>query len=158
MIYFRFDYVIFIIIDTDPEKHPLINFVHPSIYAVDADGALRFVHEGSISSLKKLEQFKTQTINLFKPGQTPHCDVLETTKAYIVDCHIELYVWVGKACSQKQRVRAWLIAKLMRVRRDLDGRERPPRTTLMRQIEGGETMLFKERFVGFPGTFRLVLH
>jgi WD40 repeat protein len=115
-------------------SHPAIAYSHPTVFAVMRDVSLCFVHEGA----------------------TPARALLHADNCYVVDCLTELYVWVGKSSDAAQRKHALRVAKLMCARVDLEGRRRcdghgAPFVRLMRVIEDGEPMLFRERFVGFPG-------
>jgi hypothetical protein len=114
--------------------HPAIQYAHPMVFAVMRDLSLCFVHEGA----------------------TPARALLHSDNAYIVDCLNEIYVWVGKSSDLNQRKRALRVAKLMRTRVDLEGHRRcdvhgEPFARIMRVIEDGEPMIFRERFTGFPG-------
>jgi hypothetical protein len=114
--------------------HPAIQYAHPMVFAVMRDLSLCFVHEGA----------------------TPARSLLHSDNAYIVDCLNEIYVWVGKSSDLNQRKRALRVAKLMRTRVDLEGHRRcdvhgEPFARIMRVIEDGEPMIFRERFTGFPG-------
>jgi WD40 repeat protein len=114
--------------------HPAIQYVHPMVFAVMRDLSLCFVHEGA----------------------TPARTLLHSDNAYIVDCLNEIYVWIGKSSDMGQRKRALRVAKLMRTRVDLEGHRRcdvhgEPFARIMRVIEDGEPMIFRERFTGFPG-------
>jgi hypothetical protein len=89
-------------------------------------------------------------------GATPACTLLHADNCYVVDCLNEIYVWIGKASDAAQRKHVLRVAKLMCARVDLEGRRRcdvhgAPFVRLMRVIEDGEPMIFRERFTGFPG-------
>ena len=74
-------------------------------------------------------------------GQPLKKEMLETDKAYIVDCETELFVWVGKGSSSGARKEAMKNATSF-----LSANNRPNWTPIARVAEGAETPLFKAKF------------
>ena len=69
---------------------------------------------------------------------------LMTDQCYILDTVSEVHVWVGKASSQTMRTFTMNHAK------DKILSTRPPHCYFARNIEGGEEILFKEKFANWP--------
>lgn len=68
--------------------------------------------------------------------------MLDSNKAYILDCETEIFVWFGKNASlEKKRTAQSLAEEFMTLF------ERPSWTTITRVQEGSEPVLFREKFV-----------
>ncbi|KAI5011210.1 hypothetical protein ZWY2020_013347 [Hordeum vulgare] len=73
-------------------------------------------------------------------------DLLETNKCYLLDCGGEMYVWMGRSTSLKQRKGASEAAEKLLTD---DSRTK---SHVMKMIEGYETVVFKSKFNEWPPT------
>eukprot|EP01114_Cavostelium_apophysatum_P003554 TRINITY_DN1350_c0_g1_i4.p1 TRINITY_DN1350_c0_g1~~TRINITY_DN1350_c0_g1_i4.p1 ORF type:complete len:642 (-),score=235.71 TRINITY_DN1350_c0_g1_i4:105-2030(-) len=77
--------------------------------------------------------------------------LLETSSSYVLDAETELYVWIGKKSPESDRMAAMQTAK-----RFLAEHVRPQWCdgvlTVSRIVEGGEPILFREKFTNWPDT------
>lgn len=73
-------------------------------------------------------------------------DLLNTQNCYLLDCGLEVFVWMGRNTSLEDRKTASLAAE--ELLRD-DSR---PKAHLIRVIEGFETVVFRSRFSSWPQT------
>ncbi|KAH9805828.1 Villin-4 [Citrus sinensis] len=71
-------------------------------------------------------------------------DLLETNKCYILDCGIEVFVWMGRNTSLDERKSASGAAEEL-----LKGSDRS-KSHMIRVIEGFETVMFKSKFDCWP--------
>ncbi|XP_010545405.1 PREDICTED: villin-5 isoform X2 [Tarenaya hassleriana] len=73
-------------------------------------------------------------------------ELLDTNKCYILDCGLELFVWMGRSTSVNQRKSASESAEeLLRS----SGR---PQSHIIRVMEGFETVMFRSKFDSWPET------
>ncbi|GAB4838260.1 hypothetical protein Ancab_027789 [Ancistrocladus abbreviatus] len=77
-------------------------------------------------------------------------DLLETNKCYILDCGVEVFVWMGRNTSLDERKSASGAAE--ELLRSLDR----PKSHVIRVIEGFETVAFRSKFVSWPQTTEVV--
>ncbi|XP_074591804.1 villin-5-like isoform X1 [Curcuma longa] len=96
--------------------------------------------------LKDVETFSTKLLCVEK-GQPATVDadlltrdLLDTNKCYLLDCGIEVYVWIGKNTSLEDRKSASSAAE------ELIGGPDRPKCHLMRVVEGYETVMFRSKF------------
>ncbi|XP_040940774.1 villin-4 [Gossypium hirsutum] len=73
-------------------------------------------------------------------------ELLDTDKCYILDCGLEVYVWMGRNTSLDERKSASRVAE--ELLRDSDR----PKSHLIRVIEGFETITFRSKFESWPQT------
>ncbi|TYH36428.1 hypothetical protein ES332_D13G264300v1 [Gossypium tomentosum] len=73
-------------------------------------------------------------------------ELLDTDKCYILDCGLEVYVWMGRNTSLDKRKSASSVAE--ELLRDFDR----PKSHLIRVIEGFETVTFRSKFESWPQT------
>lgn len=71
-------------------------------------------------------------------------DLLETNKCYLLDCGIEVFVWMGRNTSLDERKNASGAAEEL-----LKGSDRS-KSHIIRVIEGFETVMFKSKFDSWP--------
>ncbi|KOM28975.1 hypothetical protein LR48_Vigan627s002400 [Vigna angularis] len=71
-------------------------------------------------------------------------ELLETNKCYILDCGLEVYVWMGRNTSLDERKSASGAADKL-----VSGTGRP-KSHIVRVIEGFETVMFKSKFDSWP--------
>eukprot|EP01119_Soliformovum_irregulare_P015974 TRINITY_DN457_c0_g1_i3.p1 TRINITY_DN457_c0_g1~~TRINITY_DN457_c0_g1_i3.p1 ORF type:complete len:1028 (-),score=468.85 TRINITY_DN457_c0_g1_i3:19-3102(-) len=111
-------------------------------YENDSDAAfrlLKFFEEDG-----KIREIPVENENP-KKRKALYYEMLETPFAYVIDAETEVYVWTGKKSAQKVRNAAMEVAKKI-------VQESPYASWLTpkRMIEGGETIMFKEKFVNWP--------
>ncbi|KAK1399798.1 villin-4 [Heracleum sosnowskyi] len=71
-------------------------------------------------------------------------DLLDTNKCYLLDCGLEIYAWMGKNTSLKQRKSASRAAEEL-----LQTVDRP-KAHFIRVMEGSETVMFRSKFDSWP--------
>eukprot|EP01090_Pellita_catalonica_P003302 TRINITY_DN12975_c0_g1_i1.p1 TRINITY_DN12975_c0_g1~~TRINITY_DN12975_c0_g1_i1.p1 ORF type:complete len:792 (-),score=159.69 TRINITY_DN12975_c0_g1_i1:64-2109(-) len=74
---------------------------------------------------------------------------LEPHRCFIVDCFTEIYPWTGKTSSAVLRRRCLEKAKFMREQRILH--QKCYVAPITRELQGGETVLFREQFYNWGG-------
>ncbi|RYR77067.1 hypothetical protein Ahy_A01g001545 [Arachis hypogaea] len=73
-------------------------------------------------------------------------ELLETKKCYILDCGLEVFIWMGRNTSLDARKSAGVSAEEL-----LNSTDRP-KSQIIRIIEGFETVMFKSKFDSWPET------
>ncbi|KDP35406.1 hypothetical protein JCGZ_10390 [Jatropha curcas] len=73
-------------------------------------------------------------------------ELLDTNKCYILDCGLEVFVWMGRNTSLDERKSASGVAEEL-----VRGAERP-KSHIIRVIEGFETVMFRSKFESWPQT------
>ncbi|RVW30266.1 Villin-4 [Vitis vinifera] len=73
-------------------------------------------------------------------------ELLDTNKCYILDCGVEVFVWMGRNTSLDERKSASSAAE--ELLRSLDR----PKSHIIRVIEGFETVMFRSKFDMWPET------
>ncbi|XP_039034286.1 villin-4-like [Hibiscus syriacus] len=73
-------------------------------------------------------------------------ELLDTNKCYILDCGLEVFVWMGRNTSLDERKSASGASEEL-----TRGSDRP-KSQIIRIIEGFETVLFKSKFESWPQT------
>ncbi|KAG1331907.1 Villin-4 [Cocos nucifera] len=73
-------------------------------------------------------------------------EMLQTNKCYLLDCGIEVYVWMGRNTSLEERKSASTAAE------DLLHELDRPKAHVIRVIEGFETVMFRSKFDTWPQT------
>ncbi|KAE8710363.1 Villin-4 [Hibiscus syriacus] len=73
-------------------------------------------------------------------------ELLATDKCYILDCGLEVYVWMGRSTSLDERKTASKAAEEL-----IQGSNRS-KSHLIRVIEGFETVIFRSKFDSWPQT------
>ncbi|XP_059459862.1 villin-4-like [Corylus avellana] len=73
-------------------------------------------------------------------------DLLDTNKCYLLDCGIEVFVWMGRNTSLDERKSASGAAEEL-----VHGSDRP-KSHIIRVIEGFETVMFRSKFDSWPQT------
>lgn len=71
-------------------------------------------------------------------------EVLDTNKSYLLDCGLEVFVWMGKSTSLDDKKSASKAAEDM-----LSGSDRP-NAHIVRVAEGYETVMFRSKFDNWP--------
>ncbi|TYH28335.1 hypothetical protein ES288_A02G135700v1 [Gossypium darwinii] len=71
--------------------------------------------------------------------------LLENNKCYLLDCGVEIFVWVGRVTQVEDRKAASQVAEDFIV-----GQNRPKTTRITRVIQGYETNSFKSNFDSWP--------
>ncbi|XVE79969.1 hypothetical protein DITRI_Ditri14bG0100200 [Diplodiscus trichospermus] len=71
-------------------------------------------------------------------------ELLQTNKCYILDCGIEVFVWMGRNTSLDERKSASGAAEEL-----IRGSDRP-KSHIVRVIEGFETVIFRSKFESWP--------
>lgn len=122
-------------------------------------GGKEEISQPSINSADIIEDFLLYQANLnggyesveFKKLQK---SMLESDFCYILDCKTEMYVWIGKRSPESMRQVIFETAKEL-----LKTSKRPDWATgikIRRLVEGGETILFQEKFCDWPNS--LLIH
>ena len=78
------------------------------------------------------------------PGNKLISDLLETKNVYILDCHVDLFVWVGKKSTRLVRAAALKLSSEL-----FSMLLRPEYAMINRVSEGTESQIFKSKFVGW---------
>ncbi|XP_061990495.1 villin-4 isoform X1 [Rosa rugosa] len=78
-------------------------------------------------------------------------ELLETNKCYLLDCGLELFVWMGRNTSLDERRSASGAAEEL-----LRGPDRS-KSHMIRVIEGFETVMFKSKFDSWPQTVEVAV-
>ncbi|XP_077238381.1 villin-4-like [Tasmannia lanceolata] len=73
-------------------------------------------------------------------------ELLDTNKCYLLDCGIEVFVWMGRNTSLDERKSSSAAAEEL-----LRGPDRP-KAHIIRVIEGFETVMFRSKFEAWPQT------
>ncbi|KAH7572534.1 hypothetical protein JRO89_XS04G0271400 [Xanthoceras sorbifolium] len=73
-------------------------------------------------------------------------ELLETNKCYLLDCGLEMFVWMGRSTSLDERKSASGAAEEL-----LQGSDRT-KSHIIRVIEGFETVMFRSKFDSWPQT------
>ncbi|ELR14973.1 villin headpiece domain containing protein [Acanthamoeba castellanii str. Neff] len=97
----------------------------------------------TLEKLHKVEgQFKSEMVDF---GTHPTKDLLEKDKCYLLDCGPgSVYVWLGRNANPDHRT--WAI----NYANDIRGQEgRSEWLYIERETDGGESILFREKFVGW---------
>ncbi|XP_065848696.1 villin-4 [Euphorbia lathyris] len=71
-------------------------------------------------------------------------DLLDTNKCYILDCGLEVFVWMGRSTSLDDRKSASGVAE------ELVHKAERPKSHIIRVIEGFETVMFRSKFDSWP--------
>ncbi|KAF5473270.1 hypothetical protein F2P56_009894 [Juglans regia] len=71
--------------------------------------------------------------------------LLENNKCYLVDCGVEVFVWVGRVTQVEERKAAIQVAEEF-----VSSQNRPKSTRITRLIQGYETHSFKSNFDSWP--------
>ncbi|KAK4760176.1 hypothetical protein SAY87_023307 [Trapa incisa] len=74
-------------------------------------------------------------------------ELLDTSKCYLLDCGIEVFVWMGKATSLDERKNASKVAEEY-----VRSHDRPPKCHIVRTMEGFETVAFRLKFDSWSQT------
>ncbi|XP_024019901.1 villin-4 [Morus notabilis] len=72
--------------------------------------------------------------------------LLDTNKCYLLDCGVEVFVWMGRNTSLDERKAASGAAE------ELVSSESRPKVHIIRVIEGFETVVFRSKFESWPQT------
>lgn len=72
--------------------------------------------------------------------------LLDTNKCYLLDCGVEVFVWMGRNTSLDERKAASGAAE------ELVNSESRPKVHIIRVIEGFETVMFRSKFESWPQT------
>ncbi|CAH0398250.1 unnamed protein product [Chilo suppressalis] len=84
-------------------------------------------------------------LELPQPEVAPYArDVLATRSVYILDAHVDVFVWFGKKSSRLVRAAAVKLAQEL-----FNMVARPPHALVTRLQEGTETQIFKTYFLGW---------
>ncbi|KAJ7979431.1 villin 4 [Quillaja saponaria] len=73
-------------------------------------------------------------------------ELLETDKCYVLDCGLEVFVWMGRNTSLDERKSASEAAEELLLAADR------PKSHIIRVIEGFETVMFRSKFDSWPLT------
>ncbi|KAG5225743.1 villin [Salix suchowensis] len=73
-------------------------------------------------------------------------ELLDTNKCYILDCGVEVFIWMGRNTSLDERKSASGAAE------ELVRAAERPKSLIVRVIEGFETVMFKSKFESWPQT------
>ncbi|KAF4390902.1 hypothetical protein F8388_005715 [Cannabis sativa] len=73
-------------------------------------------------------------------------ELLDTNKCYLLDCGIEVFVWMGRSTSLDERKAASGASEEL-----VSGANRP-KSHIIRVIEGFETVMFRSKFDSWPQT------
>ncbi|XP_065878731.1 villin-4-like [Euphorbia lathyris] len=73
-------------------------------------------------------------------------ELLDTDKCYILDCGVELFVWIGKNTSLDERKSSSVAAE------ELVRKGERPNSHIVRVTEGFETVMFRSKFDSWPQT------
>ncbi|CAF4590667.1 unnamed protein product, partial [Rotaria sp. Silwood2] len=76
-----------------------------------------------------------------EPGGLIKKELLHTRNIYILDCHTELFVWIGKKSARLVRMAATRLACEL-----LSMIQRLPHAVITKTLEGAETQVFKSKF------------
>ncbi|XP_077214981.1 villin-4-like [Tasmannia lanceolata] len=101
---------------------------------------------------RKADTFSTKLLCIekghAKPVQADSLtrELLDTNKCYLLDCGVEVFVWMGRNTSLDERKSASAAAEEL-----LHGPDRP-KAHLIRVIEGFETVMFRSKFEAWPQT------
>ncbi|PKI54831.1 hypothetical protein CRG98_024782 [Punica granatum] len=74
-------------------------------------------------------------------------DRLETNKCYLLDCGVEVLVWMGRGTTLDERKSASKAAEEL-----VSQPDRPPKCHVVRTTEGFETVSFRSKFDSWPQT------
>ncbi|XP_068652517.1 villin-4-like isoform X2 [Aristolochia californica] len=95
-------------------------------------------------SVKLLSIEKGQAVPVHADSLTR--ELLQTNKCYLLDCGIEVFVWMGRNTSLDERKTASTAAE------DLVCGPNRPKAHIIRVIEGFETVMFRSKFEAWPQT------
>ncbi|PFX31861.1 Protein flightless-1-like [Stylophora pistillata] len=70
--------------------------------------------------------------------------MLENKNVYILDCHSEIFVWIGRKSARLVRAAAMKLSQELYTMID-----RPQFTVQIRNLQGAESQMFKARFIGW---------
>eukprot|EP01130_Rhizamoeba_saxonica_P002278 TRINITY_DN12116_c0_g1_i1.p1 TRINITY_DN12116_c0_g1~~TRINITY_DN12116_c0_g1_i1.p1 ORF type:complete len:1609 (-),score=370.52 TRINITY_DN12116_c0_g1_i1:51-4877(-) len=76
----------------------------------------------------------------------PNKDILNPKYCYLLDCFTEIFIWIGS--SSKLPTRRLILKFATKLQNEPD---RPEWTGITRVFENGETILFKDKVIGYPG-------
>lgn len=96
---------------------------------------------------KDEERPKAMRVKMIHEGSPPPKEMLDTQNVYVLDTDTEVFVWVGKTSKSTERKLALNIAKKL----SLSVEEGSAQKFITRVFENGETILFKEKFLNYPG-------
>eukprot|EP01094_Clydonella_sp_ATCC50884_P020944 TRINITY_DN447_c0_g1_i7.p1 TRINITY_DN447_c0_g1~~TRINITY_DN447_c0_g1_i7.p1 ORF type:complete len:1014 (-),score=268.30 TRINITY_DN447_c0_g1_i7:199-3240(-) len=113
---------------------------------VPASGTTAVIHMTRLYRVLGQEVDEGSRIKLIYEGALPRCELLSSKSCVTVDCGDELFVWVGKESVSYQRKLALALAKKL-----VKEEERASWATITREVENGETIIFKEKFSNFAG-------
>ncbi|KAI4377222.1 hypothetical protein MLD38_014887 [Melastoma candidum] len=101
----------------------------------------------SATKLLRLEKGQAEPIE----AESLTRDLLETSKCYLLDCGIEVFVWMGRTTSLDDRKSASTAAEEL-----VRGPDRP-HSHVIRIIEGFETIIFRSKFDSWPETAQVAV-
>ncbi|CAH3013556.1 unnamed protein product [Porites evermanni] len=78
------------------------------------------------------------------PGEKLTTKMLETKNVYILDCHSEIFVWIGRKSARLVRAAAMKLSQELYTMID-----RPSFALQIRNLQGAESQMFKARFTGW---------
>ncbi|XWS28120.1 hypothetical protein CRYUN_Cryun25bG0038100 [Craigia yunnanensis] len=78
-------------------------------------------------------------------------ELLDTNKCYILDCGLEVFVWMGRNTSLDERKSASRATEEL-----IRGSDRP-KSHIIRVIEGFETVIFRSKFESWPQSTNVVV-
>ncbi|RWR91443.1 villin-4-like protein [Cinnamomum micranthum f. kanehirae] len=99
-------------------------------------------HEAFPVKLLCIEKGKSEPMEFDSLGR----ELLDSNKCYLLDCGVEVFVWMGRNTSLDDRKSASKAAEEL-----LHGPDRP-KAHVVRSIEGFETVMFRLKFDSWPQT------
>ena len=78
-------------------------------------------------------------------------ELLDTNKCYILDCGLEVFVWMGRNTSLDERKSASAVVD------ELVSSTNRPKSQIIRVIEGFETVMFRSKFNSWPQTTNVTM-
>ncbi|KAI4380570.1 hypothetical protein MLD38_006747 [Melastoma candidum] len=103
--------------------------------------------DASTTKLLRVEKGQAEPIE----AESLTRDLLETSKCYLLDCGIEVFVWMGRTTSLDDRKSASTAAE------ELVRRPDRPHSHIIRVIEGFETVIFRSKFDSWPETAQVAV-
>lgn len=95
---------------------------------------------------KDEERLKAR-VRMIHETSPPPKEMLETDNVYVLDTDTEIFIWIGKASKAKERKLAINIAKKLSLPLEPNGTKK----FITKVFENGETILFKDKFLNYPG-------